>query len=56
MAKLTYMGPHDAVEVDLPDGSSVVAERGKAVELPDEVAKSLALQDVWTRAKKEGGD
>ncbi len=56
MAKLTYVGPHDAVEVDLPNGSSVVAERGKAVDLPDDLAKSLEQQDVWVKPKKEGGD
>jgi hypothetical protein len=57
MAKLTYVGPHDAVEVALPGGVFVLAERGKPVEIDDaDVAKSLEQQDVWEAAKKKGSD
>jgi hypothetical protein len=51
--RLTYVGPHDAVEVQLPDGEFIVAERNKPVEIPDAVAKSLAKQDGWKTKTKD---
>jgi hypothetical protein len=50
MAKVTYNGPHDAVEVI--DGGVVVAtvERGASIEVPDDLAKRLLEQDVWEAA------
>jgi hypothetical protein len=51
--KLVYDGPHDAVEVP---AAGVVAERGKAVEVADDVAADLLEQDTWKKAgaKKDG--
>lgn len=51
--KLIYIGPHDAVEVELPDGSYVQTVNGEPVEFPEEVAKSLLQQSTWSRAKAE---
>lgn len=48
--KLMYLGPHDAVEVELPDGSYVPAVNGEPVEFPDGVAKSLLEQATWHEA------
>lgn len=44
--KLIYDGPHEAVEVphDLATGGLIVAERGKVVEIPDEIAEGLLDQ------------
>jgi hypothetical protein len=59
--KVKYIGPHDAVELPLPDGRSVVVEHGaETPELPDDFARSLLKQDTnWeTREKpkqKTGG-
>ena len=41
---MKYVGPHDAVEVPLVDGSYVVVENGGTGEFPDAVAASLAEQ------------
>lgn len=41
---MKYVGPHDAVEVPLVDGSFVVVECGKTGEFEDDVATSLAEQ------------
>jgi hypothetical protein len=44
--KVTYVGPHDAVEVPLPDGSVELVEReGKPLSTSDAHAKSLLEQD-----------
>ena len=51
--KLIYIGPHAAVEVELPDGSYVQTVNGEPVEFPEEVAKSLLEQSTWSRAKAE---
>jgi len=51
--KLIYNGPHDAVEVELPDGSYVQTVNGAPVEFPEEVAKSLLEQSTWSQAKPE---
>lgn len=47
MATVTYQGPSASVDIPLPDGSTVVAERGVAVEVPADVAKSLADQETF---------
>jgi len=41
---MKYVGPHDAVEVPLVDGSYVVVENGKTGEFDDATAASLAEQ------------
>jgi hypothetical protein len=51
--KLIYNGPHDAVEVELPDGSLVQTVSGEPAEFPEEVAKSLLQQSTWSQAKAE---
>jgi hypothetical protein len=51
--KLIYSGPHDAVEVELPNGSYVQTVNGEPVEFPEEVAKSLLMQATWSKASPE---
>jgi pyruvate dehydrogenase E2 component (dihydrolipoamide acetyltransferase) len=47
--KLVYDGPYEGVDVPLPDGSAIYAERGKTIDLRPEIAKGLLLQeDIWT--------
>lgn len=56
--KLTYVGPHEAVSVPLPeDGGVVTVERGKQAEFPSETAASLLDQgsDHWQKTKKQEG-
>lgn len=58
--ELTYTGPHDRVEVPLPDTLVEVA-RGGTIDVPDEIGASLLDQtDNWQPAKrrnrKEGED
>ena len=51
MRRLKYVGPHDAVEVPLVDGSTVVVERDKIGEFEDAVAASLVEQvNNWETA------
>jgi len=68
--KLVYDGPHDAVEVAAAPG--LLAERGKAVEIPDvdvvvnvddngkpvtsKLAESLLEQGVWKKASTKAED
>lgn len=51
--KLIYIGPHDAVEVELPDGSYVQTAAGEPAEFPEAVAQSLLQQSTWSAAKAE---
>jgi hypothetical protein len=51
--RVTYEGPHDVVEVPAA-GEGFTAERGKPVDVPDDVAKALLEQDTWTEARAEG--
>lgn len=54
--KLAYYGPHDAVEVVLPDGSVVTVVRGGNHDFPPETAKSLVEQgDIWRKSAKGKG-
>lgn len=48
--KVVYTGPYaDGVEVPLPSGESILAEHGKAIDVPSEVGKSLLEQeDIWS--------
>lgn len=52
--KLIYDGIHDAVEI--PEAGGIVAERGKAVEIPDEIAERLLERDDWDKPKTRGSD
>lgn len=46
--KVMYVGPYEGVEVALPSGGAVYAERDVELELYDEVAESLLQQeDIW---------
>lgn len=64
MTKLTYVGPHTAVEVPLPPYGQIVAvvERGHAYDFPADFAPGLLEQPTnWVPAKaapkeKKGGD
>lgn len=48
--KLVYVGPHDGVEVEMPDGSLVPVLNGAVADFPEEVAKSLLTQRTWSAA------
>lgn len=60
--KLTYIGAHDGVDVDLGDGRIATVMNGETEEFPEEIAASLLEQEAqWRRAesarktaKKEG--
>jgi len=55
MKTLIYVGPHEAVEVPLPDGRSPVVENGGTLETSDEHAASLLEQPSnWQPAGKAG--
>lgn len=43
--RLKYIGPHDAVELDLPDAQSVRVARGEVVTVPDEYGERLREQE-----------
>lgn len=50
---LTYTGPHDRVEVPLPDGRTVEVARGGTIGVPDDMAGSLLDQaSNWQPAKR----
>lgn len=56
--KLVYRGPHDAVEVPLPNGGQLVVERDGEAEFPPSLAESLLEQESnWQPAGsgKKGG-
>ena len=48
--KVTYCGPHRAVDIAIP-GGSVHAEHGAEVDVPESVAKSLLEQGTFTAVK-----
>jgi len=48
--KITYMGPHDGVDVPLADGRTLTAMHGEPTAFPDEVAKSLLANGEWKSA------
>lgn len=54
--KLTYIGPHDGVELVLPDGGIVEVAHGSTVEVDDEHGASLLEQHTnWQRAGARAG-
>ena len=50
MKSVTYEGPHAAVEVSWA-GVFVVCDRGAAVDVPADVAKSLIEGGLWKATK-----
>lgn len=50
MPKLKYVGPHEAVDLYLPDGP-VRVERLHEVEVPASVRDEKAKSDDWTEVK-----
>ncbi|GEM_PF-3930669 len=54
--KIRYVGPHSVVEI-AATGQTV--ERGGTVDVDDDVAEALCLQDCWQQVKsrtKSGGE
>jgi hypothetical protein len=51
VARVTYVGQYPEVELRLPD-ETVIAEKGKPVDVPAAIANDLAEQENW---KKTGG-
>ncbi len=47
MALVKYLGPFDAVTLDSSYDADPLVKRGKTVELPDDLAASLVLQESW---------
>lgn len=45
--RVTYVGPHDAVEIPLLD---VAVKRGESIDVPAEVGHELVKQDAWETA------
>jgi len=42
---ITYVGPHDGVEIRLPDGATVaVCQRGQSIDVPEAEAMRLLEQ------------
>ena len=53
--KLRYSGPHDAVDVVLPDGSTVEVARGASADFDKETAESLLEQEgIWKKDARKG--
>lgn len=50
MAKVTYVGPHDAVDVAVDGIDYGTCVREQAIDVPDEVAVRLLEQETWKRA------
>jgi hypothetical protein len=52
--KVVYIGPYDGVDVPLPSGGAVHAERDKPVDIRPEIAEGLLIQeDIWTEPKSK---
>lgn len=50
--RVEYLGPCDAVEVELPPAGLVIATRGEPVDVPDESGKALLSQSCWREVKQ----
>lgn len=50
MAKVVYVGHFDEVEV--PE-AGIVARQGEPVEVPDDLARCMLEQDIWSEAPAE---
>lgn len=52
MVKVKYVGPHDAVDLPLPDGGVVRVERGAEVDVHHELRDELVKQEGnWEQSK-----
>lgn len=51
MPRLKYVGPHEAVDLHLPDGTVERVERLHEVEVPASVRDEKAKSDHWTEIK-----
>lgn len=52
MTRITYIGPHEAVELAMPSGQNVVVERGESLETTPDHAAALCDQATnWQPAK-----
>lgn len=49
---VVYSGVHTDIELDLPNGRLLIAERGVAFEVSDELGSSLCEQDTFEEAKE----
>ena len=51
--QLTYVGPHDAVDVPLKRGGKVTVKRDESESIPSEIAESLLEQgdSHWVATK-----
>lgn len=45
--RVTYVGPHDAVEIPVLD---TVVKRGESIEVPSDIGHELVKQDSWETA------
>jgi len=50
--KVEYVGPHSAVDVPLANGHVITVRRGESVDVPEQLAKGLLVQDTWAEPKK----
>ena len=50
--KVEYVGPHSAVDVPLANGHVITVRCGESVDLPQQVANGLLIQDTWAEPKK----
>lgn len=48
---VVYSGVHTDIELDLPGGRLLTAERGVPFEVSDEMGASLCEQETFTEAK-----
>ena len=48
---MTYLGPHEAVVIPLPNGGSYECDREGNLELPDDLADELIARGDWKLAK-----
>lgn len=51
--KVVYKGDHAAVVVPVTATSTIAANWGEPVEMPDAVAESLLESEAWIKASKE---
>lgn len=47
MKTVSYLGPHEAVFIPLPSGTSYECDRDGTVELPDDLADELIARGDW---------
>jgi hypothetical protein len=53
VALVTYQGDHAAVVVPVTADTSVEAEWGKPVEVPDELAENLLTSKAWSLSSEK---